>query len=411
MKKISFLFVLGTVNLYFIYLHTKQLHFFHPNQYDLGMDFFNTFYHTLNGTYYSFFSSVYTPLNFFILEFLNFTSLKELYPPDLRHRYILEFYFFIITFCLYTFYYFIKKSNISSKLKPAIFLIFVTSMPFLFLLERGNLLFFCLPFIFMVFHKKTMIISLAVLINLKIYFLFILPFFKDKDFKISNFLVFTLIIFLASIIFINQDFKPLSFILNLFNFNNSFIENTAALISLTYSPFTFESLQFYGNGGFFFQFLDKYKFIYYLFLFLTSFYFKLLLFLINIYLVWLKKISLKYSICFSYFFLLIFFGKTGGYLGILILPILLHLIENNLKKNLLTICLLLLCLSPLDVIFWQPNFGFRNELSFFFDNEIVSHFNYGIFQLFRSFLLFAAYLNLLYSHMRESSNISRRLRN
>ena len=412
MKKISFLFILGSVNLFVIFFFTKKLHFFHNNQNDYGMDFFNTLYHTFEGNYYSLFSSVYLPLNYFILEFLKFTNINIQDAVYLRSSYIFELHFIMTLFCLYTFYYFIKKSNISAKLKPQIFIIFATSVPFLFLLERGNLLFLCLPFVFMVFHKKTVSISLAVLINFKIYFLFLLPFLKNENYKFLSFLIFSITFFITSVIFINQDFQPIMFILNLLQFENSLAENAPAIISLTYSPFSFEKVQFYQTGSYFYAVIDKYPLLYLPYIFLTSFYFKLILFLINIYLIWFKNIPFKHSICLSYLFLLSVFGSSaGGYLGILILPVLLCLMEDNLKKNLLIICLLLLAISPLDIVFYQPKYGFVEEHSFFLNQRVVTNINYGIFQLSRSFLLFLGYMSMLYLLIDESCNFSWRFRN
>jgi len=409
MKKISFIFVIGFINLIGIFFHTKQLHFFHSNQYDIGMDFFNTLYYTLEGSYYSFFSSVYLPLNFYILELLPISKKINLDQIILREKFFIEVYFFMLLFSLFFFYYFIKKSKISSDFKPQLFIIFATSVPFLYLVERANLLILCIPFIFMLFNKKTINFSLAVLVNFKIYFLFLLLFIKNKNQSYFKFLILCIFLFLISVVSINQNFEPTSFLITLFGFDNFLNDSTATILTLTYSPFTFEKLQYYENGNFFYKVASNSSFLYFCYFILTSIQFKFFFFFLNFYLIWFKKIKTKYSICISFLFLLTFLGgSAGGYLGILILPIILFLIEDDFKRNKSIIVLLLLSICPIDIIFWEASYGFRNEYSFFLNDYILTHFNYGIFQIFRAFLLFTAYVNLLYLRFNESSNFSRR---
>lgn len=139
------------------------------DKYDTFMDFFNTEYWSFDHGRYTDWGSIYTPFSFFLTQFIscNFTGGLDS-SPQYRKNDLGCFIFFLAV--LYTF----VAYQVYREYKSTYLLVVVLfSAPLLFAMERGNLLVFLLPFLFLFVKTNNDVVKgliLGLAISLKIYF-------------------------------------------------------------------------------------------------------------------------------------------------------------------------------------------------------------------------------------------------
>jgi len=248
---ITLLVLVGICNFLFI------AYFFYQNRYlpapfildknDTFMDFFHTLYWSQNDGIYTEWKSIYPPLNFLILDFFYEFFIGDLNgtPFEYRKQSLSKLFGIGVIFasCLLASIKISYGKLVNLKYQLLLIFFFLLSPPFLFALERGNLLILCLPLLSLYILPlnniyKSFILSL--LVNLKPYFLilYIVVFINSKinnENKDLIFLmpIFSLIIFLSTGLILNQEFYLLPF--NLFGFSN------AGAILSPYNILTFPS--------------------------------------------------------------------------------------------------------------------------------------------------------------------------
>jgi hypothetical protein len=200
---------------------------------DTFMDFFNTLYWTFTEGRYTSWNSVYPPLNFIFFELigvLDYEFVQQLVglggnSIGLRQSYILaEFIIVMYLLCpvfLMNNHYWSEFSFIQ---KTFIYLIFILSIPFLFGLERGNIIIITLPLLGMMIggSPRKSILPLSILINIKPYFVLLTYGYLCKHDK-RNFIKVVLLsgfIYISSGVFFGDE-NFLLMIPNLFGFNNN----------------------------------------------------------------------------------------------------------------------------------------------------------------------------------------------
>ncbi len=231
-KKNKWLFVLLAINLisiiYYILYFIKLNHTPAPFIYDKNdtfMDFFNTLYWAYDTTRYETWQSIYPPLNFLFLKFVNFIISGGIYsePFDIRHNNPGLIWFILISFFLVPIFTLKSYDWLNIKEKICVFFIFISSAPFLFTLERGNLIIYALPLLYLFFININIsrAFSLSLLINIKPYFgVFLIPPLLRKKYQdFFLFVLFSAIIYIFSSVIIGPEF--LFFLKNLFIFDEN----------------------------------------------------------------------------------------------------------------------------------------------------------------------------------------------
>jgi hypothetical protein len=144
---------------------------------DTFMDFFHPLYWAGDEGRYTVWQSVYPPLNFLLLkaihhlilggnQFSDGFAIRDAYPG---------LAFLILAIALISAFIAIRIGpfrTLARRDQILLFLFFILSPPFLFAIERGNLIVLALPLLALVFTRcgLTRMIAIAVLINLKPYF-------------------------------------------------------------------------------------------------------------------------------------------------------------------------------------------------------------------------------------------------
>lgn len=156
---------------------------------DTFMDFFHTLFWSVREGSYSEWGSVYPPLTFIFLKLVTWMiGISEQFPdafslrencPKFQH-FIVSLYILIPALCFFS-----KDWNRFLKpQKTLIYLLLITSAPFLFGMERGNLIVITLPLISLLLSVENRNLQawiLAILINLKPYFLVLTFLFILRD--------------------------------------------------------------------------------------------------------------------------------------------------------------------------------------------------------------------------------------
>lgn len=228
-KQVIFLygiFLLACINLFYVvWFFMNHRYLPAPFVYDKEntfMDFYNTLYWSGRDGIYSVWESVYPPLSFLFLQGYQilFTDDLSRFTDgfDIRHALGSDIFpllgIYIASLLISVGISF--RSMVDRKTQVIIFLIFLISPPFLFALERGNLIILSLPilswFIFTT-RQISKAMALAILINLKPYFVIfyviqLLNVKTHKEQKDFLFLapVFTAIIFLSTGLLLGQEF-------------------------------------------------------------------------------------------------------------------------------------------------------------------------------------------------------------
>ncbi len=201
---------------------------FFYDKWDTLMDFFHPLFWAMREGRYSIWSSVYPPINFLLLkalawissggvQFSNAFSLRE-NAAELA-AFIILIYATAPAFVVTRDYW----SEFTKTEKLLIYLICITSTPFLFALERGNLVILCilvLPFIISG-SSNTKAFAIAVIVNLKPYFVvFYIYYVLKKQWQpLGISLMASGLIFLLSGVFLDREYYL--FFENLLGFTKS----------------------------------------------------------------------------------------------------------------------------------------------------------------------------------------------
>lgn len=167
------------------------------------MDFYNTMCWYSRGEYYSTWNSIYPPINFILTAFLQeaFGTNQCYFTPDLYRseniHAILVFIVLVITTPI-----FILLLSRKLRMKPheniSFFIIMLFSPAILFTVERGNLVILCLLLLSIFIYTRknyTKIFIIALLINIKPYFLILSIYFLAKR-QPENFIITGVVSFL-----------------------------------------------------------------------------------------------------------------------------------------------------------------------------------------------------------------------
>lgn len=333
--KFKWLYVFLAINIfsvvYYILYFIKFNHTPSPFVYDKGdtfMDFFNTLYWAYDANRYSTWQSIYPPLNFLFLKFVNLIISGGIYtePFDMRHngQYLISF--IVISFMMVPIIILKSYDWVSIWGKICVYLIFILSAPFLFALERGNLIVYALPILYLFFNseKLSKVLYLSILVNIKPYFgLLIIPdFLKKNYYEVLIFIFISASIYILTSMIIGSEF--LGFIKNLFLFN----ENIFSLRELMSLPSSILA------HTIFFSHVDvslisDNSHIKNLFLSILYFGYILLLFLFFYTVIrFRKKLCHKELLCLFIIGLTNFFYQIGGYSIILYFIIIPYLYKN-----------------------------------------------------------------------------------
>ena len=204
------------------------------------MDFFNPLYDVLNNDLDKIKSSVYPPLNYFILLSINW--LGNISGQELASSYHLRNTSLVVAInfiaiallgviCSLRLEYWKKFSFVE---KAMLFIMLVASTPFLFAMERGNLIMLCiLPLSVFLSSKKDTIkaASYAFLVNIKPYFIILIILAIKRNYKfLACSLVFLTLLYFSSALFLKIDPMYIFTSLNSFSQSKTLIDYRDAII-------------------------------------------------------------------------------------------------------------------------------------------------------------------------------------
>lgn len=314
---------------------------------DTLMDFYNPLYWVIKDSFYTSFHSVYPALNYFFLKIftLGIASDQISNPFQLRNDFPILGLIISLTYVLIIWVVVNigewRKVNFSHK--GLIFLACVLSVPVLFGLERGNLIFLALLFLALYLNASNpwlKAIFLGLLINIKPYFVILLV----QYLNIHQFNKVALIrsILLAAAIFFGLGFLAGVNFIDFFKAYLSFSKNTTltveGVIALPHSIAalsTIKTLISSGEGyryAFWFSLLKVINYICVLFL---------------IYLTLLKRLTPLELLIASVVLLTNFSISTGGYILIIYITLIPYLLKSKEYIKLLFFILLIYAL-PMD---------------------------------------------------------------
>ena len=333
--KLRWLYVFLAINIFsvvsYILYFIKFNHTPSPFIYDKAdtfMDFFNTLYWSYDANRYETWQSIYPPLNFIFLKLVNLVISAGIYtePFDMRHNGQNLIQFIIISFMLMPLIILKSYDWLHIRDKICVYFIFILSAPFLFMLERGNLIVYALPILYLFFNseKLSKVFFLSILINIKPYFgvLIIPDFLKKNYYELFIFFLCFSVIYISTSVILGPEF--LEFIKNLFAFNESIfsLREVMALPSTILSH-----IIFFSNADMSLltsSFIGKYfiiSFLYFSYLLLLLLFLYTIIFLRN-------KLYYKELICLLIIALTNFFYQVGGYTIIFYFIIIPYIYKN-----------------------------------------------------------------------------------
>lgn len=346
-----FLLVTTVFNIFYVtfffnkYSYLPLPFFFDIN--DSFMDFFNVLYWSYGGQdpFSNNFSSIYSPLIFFIMQF--FTANIENYSFSdsfaLRDHYITSAILVIVSSIFLIFLSVFKNRSwdiFSNLQKISIILIFIFSFHFLTAAERGNLVLLAIYPLSQILNNNKRISSIfGVLLNIKFYFLLMIVIFFNKDSflkAILSVLYFVIIFVFFGVIMEHSFYLAFDNIYKFFQIrsgNYSFRE----LLAFPTSFLNFNSTV--NSEAFSNYFINKYSLDYYntfrlIFNHITAgFYLLLLLFFLNTILYVNKNFFNFQKALFSIILLIISLGfVTGGYSIIFLFPFTPYIVNFKYKN-------------------------------------------------------------------------------
>lgn len=304
------------------------------NKYDTFMDFYNVFHWGLREGAYTEWNSVYPPLNFIISNiFTLIFNIEDLSggSVSLRDKINYKIIYLIFTYIISIYIAIdISCNKIFDKNQKILYvLIIFFSAPFLFALERGNLIILAIPFLSIYIRtKKTITKSLAfaILLNIKPYFivLYFIEFIAckktetKKDFLFLG-AIFSLIVLLITGLVFQQEYYRIP--LNLVGFGSQSTLNEVDILAL---PSTILAFKYLWSVVSIFGSLKLLNYI----LSGILYFFILKCFL----LIYKNEIKDNYLFIFSIIVLTNFSISTGGYGMLFYLPVVPILYQEKLYK-------------------------------------------------------------------------------
>jgi hypothetical protein len=196
--------------------------------------------------------------------------------------------------------------------------------------------------------------------------------------------ILSLVIFFLSYIFIDDIFSLPNYLTTLLNFSGT--RNIAGSIAHNYSLFSIKSiLDTQKHYELFLKFFEAKFFVQFLIIFfqlnIIKFIFFVLLFFLSI------KYDYQKRVIIGYLTILITMPEIGGYIGILVLPILVYLIENykNILHYNILVSLLFLLILPTDFKIYE--LSNTTDFSFYFGKFVNREINIYLFYIVRPILL------------------------
>ncbi|QWD12997.1 hypothetical protein G6703_01600 [Polynucleobacter paneuropaeus] len=339
----------GIANLFFTDLFFKLNHYlpapFLMDKSDTFMDFYNPLYWVINGGFYTTFNSVYPALNYFILKIYSFGAIQNTAANPHELRMLNPGLTLLVTITYFAMIFAAMNMGewrkIRVKSRFLIFIAVISSLPFLFALERGNLIFFAVFFLALYLSARGDIskaLYLALLINIKPYFLILLiQYFNKKRFNggfivlclLFTFLVFLLFGFLA-------DLNFLEFLKAYLSFSKKGVISAESSLSFPSTISALNNFKSFIGVKEFFGYQSSFRF-WFSSLMALNYIAVLLLVLLCI----LGNLSKEDLLISSFVLLTNFSQSTGGYvllIYILLIPYLLH--DSQYVKILLPILLI-----------------------------------------------------------------------
>lgn len=313
------------------------------------MDFYSPLFWVIKDGFYTNFNSVYPALNYFFLKIFSMGISPEQISNPFELRTIFPILGLIITFVYVLIILVVvnigewKKIQFSNK--SLIFFACILSVPVLFGLERGNLIFLALLFLALYLNASNSwikAICLGLLVNIKPYFIILLL----QYLNLHHFNKIELIRSILAVLVIFFGFGLLADI-NFVNFFKSYIafsKNTTlsveGVIALPHSIAALSTIKslikFEGGSSYtlWFSLLKVVNYISVLFLCYVAF---------------VKKLSLTELLIASIVILTNFSISTGGYILIIYIVLMPYLLDSQEYKKLL-IFIILIFTFPLDWI-------------------------------------------------------------
>lgn len=227
--------------IYFIYFFLENRYLPSPFFYDKSdsfMDFYNPLYWSDREGAYSYWGSVYPPINFLLLEFIKvvFVSADYQNANALRQESSFLVYMYLGFSLISVLFVLISPAwkCVSKYEKITIFALFVLSVPFLFTLERGNLITFSIGFIAWIIISREEISTrfISVLVNIKPYFILLAlaPLFKKDASRLIKIFFWSASIFISTA-FLTGD-ESILFFKNIINFSQSSSQSALEILSM-----------------------------------------------------------------------------------------------------------------------------------------------------------------------------------
>jgi hypothetical protein len=324
---------------------------------DTFMDFYKPLYWVIKDGFYTSFKSVYPAINYFLLRIfsLGISPDQASNPFQLRNDFpilgiIISLIYVLIVWVVVNIGEW-RKVNFSHK--GLIFLACVLSVPVLFGLERGNLIFLALLFMALYLSASNpwvKAICLGLLINIKPYFAILLLqylniYHLNKIEFIRSTLAALVIFFTLGLL---ADMNFVDFFKSYLSFANNTTLSVEGILALPHSIAalsTIKSLINFGDGS-------KYTFWFSL---LKGISYISVVFLLGMALV--KKLTPLETLIASMIILTNFSISTGGYIFIIYIILIPYLLNNQEYRNFI-IYILLIYVFPFDFInFWNVNYS------------------------------------------------------
>jgi hypothetical protein len=336
---------------------------------DTLMDFYNPLFWAIKDGFYTTFKSLYPALNYLFLKIfaLGFPSDKISNPFQLRNDFPI---FGIIISFIYVFIIFVvvnigrwRKPYISHK--GLIFLACALSVPVLFGLERGNLIFLALLFLALYLNASNpwiKAIFLGLLVNVKPYF--IILFIQYLNIHQFNKVEFIRSILIASAIFfflgLLAGLNFIDFFKNYIKFSESTSLSAEGVVALPHSIAalsTIKALINFGDGSKYTFWFSILKLINYTLIVILIFY------------ALVKKLTPLELLVASIIIITNFSINTGGYILIVYIILIPYLFEIKEYKKIL-ILIILIYAFPLDFIKFME-ISFNNSESYLTGKSIL----------------------------------------
>ena len=148
---------------------------------DTFMDFYNPLFWVLKDEFYTTYKSVYPPINYFFLKLFTFNLDSNSFSSSFQLREaksnIIYIYLAINAFIIFLILKIGDWREVSNRERIFIWAVIILSVPVLFAIERGNLIFVALLVLAMYIGTENILvkaITFALLVNIKPYFIILL---------------------------------------------------------------------------------------------------------------------------------------------------------------------------------------------------------------------------------------------